>query len=62
MKDFVQILNEVAYGGNVGFSEMVDFYQKAGPDDIKRMEKIIKANDWESFKKLIKKVLKVKLV
>lgn len=62
MKNFVQILNEIAYGGNVGFAEMVDFYQKANPKEIKQMESIIKNNDWTSFKKLIKKVLDVDLV
>ena len=31
-------------------SPRCDFYQKAGPDDIKKMEKMIKANDWPGFK------------
>lgn len=62
MKNFVQILNEVAFGGNVGFSEMVKFYQVASPQEIKQMEKVIKNDDWPSFKKLIKRVLGVNLV
>jgi len=62
MKTFVKILNEVAFGGNIGFEEMVKFYQKATPAEIAEMEKVTKANDWAGFKKLIKRVLKVKLV
>jgi hypothetical protein len=62
IKKFTQILNEIAFGGNVGFEEMVKFYQKATPDQIKEMEKVTKANDWKGFKRLIKKVLNVKLV
>lgn len=62
MKNFVEIINEVAFGGNVGFSEMVAFYQKANPSEIKQMEKIIKNDNWNGFKKLIKRVLNVSLV
>ena len=62
MKNYVEILNEVAFGGNVGFSEMVRFYQVANPQEIKQMEKVIKDDDWAAFKKLIKRVLKVDLV
>lgn len=62
MKTYVQILNEIAFGGNVGFSEMVAFYQKANEKEIGQMEKIIKADDWNGFKKLIKRVLNVNLV
>lgn len=61
MKTFVKILNEIAYGGNVGFEEMAKFYQKASPAEIAEMEKVSKANDWKGFKKLIKRVLNVKL-
>ena len=62
MKTYVQILNEIAFGGNVGFAEMVAFYQTASPAEMKEMEKVTKANDWDGFKKLIKRVLNVKLV
>lgn len=57
----VQILNEIAYGGNIGFTEMAAFYQKATPKEIKEMEKVTKAEDWDAFKKLIKRVLDVSL-
>ena len=62
IKTFTKILNEVAFGGNIGFEEMVRFYQKASPDQVKEMEKLTKASDWKGFKRLIKKVLKVNLV
>ena len=61
IKTFTRILNEVAYGGNIGFQEMAAFYQKASASEIKQMEKIIRAEDWPGFKKLIKRVLKVSL-
>jgi hypothetical protein len=35
-------LSEAAYGGNIGFEEMVKFYQEADASQIKEMEKIIK--------------------
>lgn len=46
---------------NVGFEEMVKFYNAADPRQIKRMEKIVKSNDWRKFKALIKEVLGVEL-
>lgn len=46
---------------NVGFQEMVDFYNAADPKQIKRMERIVKASDWRKFKALIKEVLGVEL-
>ena len=54
-------MKEAAYRFNIGFEEMVKFYQAADPRPIKRMEKIIKANDWRKFKALIKEVLGVEL-
>lgn len=61
IKKFVQIINEIAFAGNIGFQEMTQFYQTATPSQIKEMEAIIKASDWKGFKKLIKKVLNVSL-
>lgn len=46
---------------NIGFEEMAKFYQTASPMQIKRMEKIVKAEDWRKFKALIKDVLGVEL-
>jgi hypothetical protein len=52
-----KFLNEAAYAGNIGFEEMVKFYQKATKSEEKRMDKAIKDNDWETFKSLIKLVI-----
>ena len=54
-------LDEAAYPNNIGFTEMVKFYQVANPTDIKKMEIIIKNEDWDGFKSLIKKVTGDKL-
>ena len=55
------IINEAAYEGNIGFEELVKFYQIADQSDIKKMEEIIKSEDWIAFKRLIRKVTKVNL-
>lgn len=47
---------------NIGFEEMVRFYNQATPQQIKQMEKIIKDSNWKKFKALIKKVLGVELM
>jgi len=41
--------------------EMAMFYQQATRKEITNMEKIIKSEDWNGFKKMIEKVLNVKL-
>ena len=46
---------------NIGFEEMVKFYNEASPQEIKKMEKIVKNNDWQKFKALIKSVLGIQL-
>ena len=56
-----EYLREISYPGNIGFEEMVRFYQKADKGQIDKMEKIIKKDNWNAFKKLIKKVLGVTL-
>ena len=61
MKTFKHMITEAAYPGNVGFVEMAKFYQTANKKQIKQMEDIIKAEDWDGFKELIQKVLNVKL-
>lgn len=50
-------VNEASYVGNIGFEEMVKFYQKASQQDIDGMEEIIKNSDWKKFKKMIKQVI-----
>jgi len=54
-------LDEAAYMGNIGFTEMVEYYQKASNAQIKEIEKVIKKDDWDGFKNLIFKVLGKKL-
>ncbi len=49
-------LDEAAYPGNIGFEEMVKFYQVASKSEITEMEKIIKKGDWNKFKELVTKV------
>jgi hypothetical protein len=61
MKKFKDILSEQSYSGNLGFEEMVKFYNEASPKQIKQMEKIIKSGDVSKFKKLIQNVINVKL-
>jgi len=61
MKTFKHMISEASYPGNIGFAEMAKFYQVANPAQMKKMEKIVKAEDWEGFKKIIQKVLDVKL-
>lgn len=52
---------ERSYKGNIGFQEMVQFYQSASPEEIDQMERIVKSGDWQAYKKLIKKKLGVSL-
>lgn len=55
------LIYEAAYKGNIGFEEMVKFYQEASKDQKKKMEEIIEKGDWDKFTNLIKKVLGTKL-
>ena len=52
---------EAAYKGNLGFIEMAQLYQKATPDQIKKLEKVIAKEDWQAYKKIVKDVLGVTL-
>lgn len=56
-----QRLMEAAYAQNLGFEEMVRFMQAATDAQIALMEKVVEADDWEGFKKLVKKVIGVSL-
>lgn len=53
--------SESAYEGNIGFTEMSQFYQKATHKQIEEMERIVRAEDWDGFKTMIRKVTGVKL-
>lgn len=61
MSRALQILNEFAYKGNIGFMELVKFYRKASSKQVKEMESVIGKGDWDAFKVLIDSVLGVKL-
>lgn len=56
-----ELIREAVYAGNIGFVEMVEFYQKADDKDIKKMEELIKKKSWIGVKKLFKLVLGVEL-
>ena len=56
-----ETIQEAAYAGNIGFVEMVEFYQKASDDQIKKMEAMIKKKSWIGVKKLFKLVLGIEL-
>jgi len=57
-------LNEASYDYNLGFEELVLFYQKATDKEIQELEIFLKklddtqisSKDWDTFRKLIKKV------
>jgi hypothetical protein len=56
-----EIIKEAVYAGNIGFEEMIKFYQVADALDIKKMENMIKKGSWKGVKLLFKKVLGVEL-
>jgi hypothetical protein len=56
-----EIIKEASYAGNIGFQEMINFYQVASPSDIKKMEMLVKKASWSGVKKLFQKVLGVTL-
>lgn len=56
-----ETIKEASYKYNIGFEEMVNFYQKASSSELIQMQKIIKKDNWTAFKKLIKNVLGVNL-
>lgn len=55
-------LPEAAYPGNLGFEELVNFYDVATDSERKQLDKAIKKNNWYEFKLLIQKVLNVTLI
>ena len=61
MKTFREKLEEASFRNNMGAIEMITFFQKASSKQIIEMEKVVKSEDWEAYKLLIKKVLGVKL-
>lgn len=56
------MLDEMAsYDANIGFVEMVQFYQEANDKEVTQMELLIKREDWAGFKRLIQQVTGTKL-
>lgn len=53
--------NDEAYPGNMGVIEMTRFYEKATPQEASAMRIIVREQNWENYKKLIKRVLGVEL-
>lgn len=60
IKDYL-IKEFAAYTGNLGFEEMVKFYDKASDKEIEEMESLIEKGDWAKYKLLVKKVLGITL-
>lgn len=54
-------MDEAAYKGNIGAMEMIQLYQKASKKEIKKLENIVKIEDWNAYKKLVKKIIGVNL-
>ena len=58
---YSMMVAEAAYPSNIGFTELVQFYKIASDSQIKKMEKAIKNEDWEEFKRIIKDSIGVAL-
>lgn len=61
MKELLNKIEEASYPGNLGFVEMMKFYQLAGKDDIRTMERHLKDGEPNKAWELLKKVTKVNL-
>ena len=55
------LMNEAAYPGNIGFEELVKYYQIANKKEVRIIEDLIRKEDWSGFKVQIQKVVGVKL-
>lgn len=54
-------MDEASYVGNLGFVEMISFYQTANDNQIKKMEKLLKDNEKEKAWKFLQAVTGKKL-
>jgi hypothetical protein len=59
--NFKQYIYEASYSGNIGFTEMVKFYERATEKEEKEMDEILKKEDWDSFRRIIYQVTGVRL-
>jgi hypothetical protein len=55
------MIKEAAYKGNLGMIEMLELYKKASKKEIEELEIAIKKEDWEAYKKIVKRVLNINL-
>ena len=49
------------YQGNLGMMEMMQFVMIADENQQKQMDEIVKKEDWEAYKVLVKQVIRVEL-
>jgi len=61
MKKVFSQIEEAVYDGNLGFEEMMRFYQKAESRDISEMERLLRDGDFKAAWKLLKRVTGVAL-
>lgn len=61
MRSVFARIEEAAYEGNLGFEEMVRFYQTAGPREISEMERLLRDRKFKAAWKLLKRVTGVAL-
>lgn len=54
-------LDEVAYDGNLGFHEMMLFYQKATKEQERKMERFLERGLWNKVYELLKLVTGIAL-
>jgi len=59
--NYIERVNEMVYKGNLGFEELVKFYDKATKNEREEMDEYVEVGDWDRFKMLIEKVLEVNL-
>lgn len=60
LKTYIE-LHEVAYKGNIGIMELIKFYQKATPEMVVAIKKLIADNQNDKAWEMIEKVTGVKL-
>ena len=55
------MIKEAVYKGNLGAMEYFQLIQKASKKEEKEIEKAVKEGDWDTYKKLVKKILGITL-
>jgi hypothetical protein len=56
------LLLEISYEGNVGFSEVMEFYKIATPEQVSEFEEMLESNDLKNAWEMIQSVTGVRLV